>query len=461
MHEAFEQLAERGQERGADAVHDGALRRAARRRRDRRLLAAVVVAATAAVLSAPLWWPSRQQSSTGVVTTPPDVASAPVHSVDIDVPLATTDGWRPVLTIPYGDGVEQLGVDRVGNFGPESAAMAGDQLVVLDTHKGRLVSLSADGSFISATPLPGVSGPQFVTPIEGGVVISGAGKAFALADGGSDWLPITEAGPYTDGTRAFCCGGVSAVRFANGRPVVEQTKGYRTNDGRRFQYRRDGDVIEIQFADPQPHTTRLNLRIDGAAAGISSLLSELGVDGYGNVVVLLAGAVDQGPTRSALVLIGPDGRATVTAAPSPFGATSSGTPQHLSTGAGDHRVIVEAADGLEVWMPSPRTDPAFVPRAFEVATSTGCERPHEAALADGTTVEGAALAVVWCRIGERQLAIVVYADHGAVLAAAAELGRSCGTRVIGDDWIVQTNTLDASTLVAQRIGGDVPPIQNC
>lgn len=452
MHEAFEQLAERGHARGPDTVSEGAVRRAARRRRDRRLLVAGVVTVTAALLSVPLWWPSRQPSSTGVVTTPPDVVAAPVHSVDVDIVFATTEGWRPVLTVPYGNAVEQLGL--AGGVGPESAALYGGSLVVLDTHKGRVAFFQDDGGFSGATPLPGVSGPQFITAIDGGIVISGAGNAFALPSGASEWLPTSEAGPITDGIRAFCCDGVSAIRFANGRPEVEATKGYRTLDGRRFFVQRDGAIVDIQFLDPRPHTTRLNLRIDGGPAAIP-LISELGMDGSGNVTMLVYGD-DAGHTRSTLVTLTPDGSVLLTATPSPFGAAHSGTPQALAGGA----VIVDAADQLEVWMQS-RTNTSAVPRAFEVATATGCEHLHELVLTDDGTIEGSPLAVVGCRIGERQLAVVVYSDHAAVEEAIAELGRSCGTRVIGDDWIVQTNTLDASTLVAQAIGGDVPPVRDC
>jgi hypothetical protein len=458
MREVFEQLAERGERRGPDVVRDAAVRRATRRRQNRRVVIAGVAATTILIVTAPLWWPSHHASSTGVVTTPPDVGAAPVRSVDIDVPIATTDGWRPVLAVPYGDGVEQLGVDRV--FGPESAALSGDSLIVLDTNKGRLATYLDDGTFAGATPLPGMAqGAQFVTPIDGGVVIRGSGGGYVLPAGSSVWTQTVAVGPFSDGTRAYCCDGVTAVRMVNGLPIVEQPKGYRTNDGRRFFVHRDGAVIDVQFLDPQPHTTRLTLHIDGVTTG--QLISEFAIDGFGNVDFVLYGDDAQQRTRSALVTIAPDGTVlTVTAAPSPFGATNSGTPQFLSAGSGFASVIVESATGLEVWRPSPQTDVAAVPRAVDLATSTGCEHIHEHALpTDG--VEGSPVALVDCRIGEAQISVAVYRDPAAVLEAAGELTHNCGTRVIGDDWIVLTNLPATSALIAQRLGGSVPPVRNC
>jgi len=465
MRDALEQLAQRGDRRGADVVREAALGRASRRRIQRRAAVTVLAVLAVAVLTSPLWWPARHQSSTGVVTTPPDIAAPPVRSVDIEMPLATTDGWRPVLTIPYGPGNEQLGVDR--KFGPPSAKLSADSFIVLDTNKGRLAYYGDDGAFTGATPLPG--GAQFVSAVDGGIVISGGPSTWVLPSGSSQWLAAATVGPHSDQTRVYCCDDTSALSIQNGRPVVAAAQGELTSDGRRFHVHRDAGpppgghvspMLEVRFLDPQPHTTRLNFRVDGASAPVD-FVTDYAADGYGNIDVFVYGTDAQDQLRAALVTITQTGEVLpVTAAPSPFGATETG-PYHLTTGAGDARLVIGGASGLEVWAPSPLTDPAAVPRAMDLATAARCDTFHEQAFTADSGADGSPQAIVACRIGEARMAIEVYADTTALEAAIAADPRRCGTRVIGDRWIVHTNTLEASTLVAQRLGGQVEPADNC
>jgi hypothetical protein len=311
---------------------------------------------------------------------------------------------------------------------------------------------------LSESPIPG-QGAQFIRQIDAGIVVSEIDHAWVLPAGSTRWIQASSpVNYYSDGEQVYSRSGGVTLRIEDGQPVVENIDAFRTSTGQRFNLRRVGPTIDIEFLDPQPHTTELSLVVDGAPA--DSLVSEFGSDAYGNIDILLYGAHNQDPTHAALIEIAPSGEVTsIIGAPSPFTATHSGTPEVLSTGSGSPRVVIESETGLELWAPSAQTDPASVTRAVELATAAGCDHIQERALPDAS-VEGQPVAVVDCRIGERQMSVALYRDHAAVESATTELASGgtsvCSTRVVGDDWIVLTNTKETSDLVASKLGGEVP-----
>jgi hypothetical protein len=455
MHDAFEALAERGEPRGAAAVEVAALARARQRHRQTRMLASGAVAAiviAVVAVAAAVVWPTDDGRPARVTTNSPD--PVPVRDLDVEMPLATSDGWRPILTVPYGAGVEQLGRD--GIWGAEAATFTGDRLFVLDSQKARVTSFTGDGTFVTSWPVRDRRA-QFIHSIDGGIVTNGLGGTWVLPDGSTEWTSSSQIDfvhSYSDGERLYDQLG-QALRIEAGRPRVEKSSSLRTRTGQRFHFEREGPTIEIRFLDPQPHTTRLHLTVDGAPPKV--LLSEIASDGEGNVNVFLWGSEDQGPTRAALIRVRPDGTlASVTAAPSPDAGSVQTGPHVLTADSGSAHVVIQEESGLSVWAPSPGTVPSAVDTALDLARSAGCDHVHEHALPD-PSAEGVPIALIGCRIGERQMSVAVYETHAAVESARAQLAASgsCGLRVYGDKWIVATNTSETSALVASRIGGDV------
>jgi hypothetical protein len=449
MHDSFEALAERGQSRGASAVEASARLRARQRDRQARMLVSGSVAAIVLVVVAAIAWPTDERRPTQVTTNSTD--PVPVRELDVEIPLAASDGWRPILTVPYGAGEEQLGRD--GIWGAESAAFTGDRLFVLDSQKARVASFMEDGTFVASWPQRDRRA-QFIHGIAGGIVTNGLGGTWVLPEGSTEWMSSSQIDfvhSYSDGERLYDQIG-QALRIEAGRPRVEKSSSLRTRTGQRFHFEREGPTIEIRFLDPQPHTTRLHLTVDGVPPKV--LVSAIASDSAGNVNVLLYGSEDQSPTRAALIRVSPDGSLkSVIAAPNPFGSVQSG-PSVLTAESGTAHIIIQGESGLSVWAPSPATVPAAVDTALGLAQSAGCDHAHEHAL-PSTTVEGDPIALIGCRIGERQMSVAVYPSSAAVESARAQLGASCGLRVYGDKWIVATNTPETSALVASRIGGDV------
>jgi hypothetical protein len=352
MHDAFESLAQRGEPRGAAAVEAAALARARRRHRPARMLVGGAVAAIIVVVAAAVVWPTDDRRPTRVATNAPD--PVPVRELDVEVPVATSDGWRPILTVPYGPGVEHLGRD--GIWGAESAAFTGDRLFVLDSQKARVASFTEDGTFVASWPVRDRQA-QFIHGIDGGIATNGLGGTWVLPTGSTEWMSssrISFVHSFSDGERLYDELG-QALHIEAGRPRVEKTSSLKTRTGQRFQFEREGPTIEIRFLDPKPHTTRLHLTVDGVPPKV--LLSEIASDSEGNVNIFLYGSEDQRPTRAALIRVSPDGSLkSVIAAPNPFGSIQSG-PQVLTAESGSARIIIQEESGLSVWAHSPATFP--------------------------------------------------------------------------------------------------------
>jgi len=448
---ALETLATRGERRGAESVHSLALRQAARRRRRSR--AALGVTAAVVVMAAiGLWW-RHTDTRPAKVSTAASGDTSRSDTVTVAVPPSNAQGWRSIATLSYGDAGDQIDPRA------QSAALSGDRILVLDNARARVTEFQDDASLVSQSPPLPDGDWRFVAEIDGGVVVGGPQAGLVLPNGSSQWLRTPVVGSYGDGVHQYDDTGTRALSLRQGRPDSEPVDAFRTTTGQRFRLRRDRASIEIEFLDPSPHTTRINLAIDGSPA--SDLAVEFASDAGGNLQLLVYGPDDKGVARSALVAVTPAGVVTSTVAtPSPAMSPGIALTPTLTTGSGVPRIILGGPSGVQVWAQSPDTEVSAVPRALDVASRIGCEFPHEKPLPDASS-PGQPLALIACRLSERQLAVAVYANHDVVTMAARSESQQCGTRVIGDDWIVLTDTPETSALVAGRIGGDVPPATNC
>lgn len=344
LRERLDRLA--GPDVDVDAGFGSVMRRNRRRRARRVAIGLALVVAVVAAGSIAVQDRDDDASRVEIVDRPTDDEALTVVTAPSPVqrPGEMPPEWHEAFAIPYGDGDDELGVDK---WGPEYPAPGPDGTWwVLDVNKSRVARFDASGSFLGDVAFPNGGGFQRPHVLGDHLVASaGAGGRFLVATGDVarevdvDGVPERATFPYSDGTSVFSDEGV-AIAVEGDELVTRPASAFRTPSGERFTRFIEGSTIVIELLDAHKR-----VEVDVAPLEPKTFFIETVADIAGTIHVLVVGVGDDDTQVAGYFTVGSTGRVSIIEPiREPFSDLSSGSPGQLQWIPGTTTVALSFVD---------------------------------------------------------------------------------------------------------------------